>query len=114
MKHQSSPLFPVGGSCCSRRLILFLFILLGFTKTSFADVNSHTWAHNLKGYSIEQVPGTNEYVAAGTAYEPMYAGYNGTHFLRLDANGNVLFSRIMWNAVGYNNNYESWNLKTSP
>ncbi len=110
MKHQLSPqalkwIFKV-----FRRLLPVLFFLFGLIPTVFADVNTLTWAHNLKGYSIEQIPGSTEFVAAGTVYDPMYAGYNGTHFLRLDANGNVLFSRIMWNAVGYNNNYESWNV----
>jgi hypothetical protein len=84
-------------------LTLFLLVLhLIFGNSAYAALVTHTWQETHRGYSIELVPGTDvngvsaEYVAAGTVYDPAFPGETGWHFMRLDATGNVLNSRIAW------------------
>ncbi len=85
---------------------LVLIFLLGFTPKTYAVLVTHEWQESHRGYSIELIPGTGgttsipaEYAAAGTVYDATnHPGQAGWHFMRLDANGNILNSRIAWSA----------------
>lgn len=84
-----------------QRVLIFFLFLSSFFCFSFvtqATVNTYTWQDNYRGYSIEQVPGSNpvEYVAAGTIHDAGGIDYDGIHFLHLNSSGNVITSKTIW------------------
>lgn len=88
-------------------IIPFTILLITcFSHTTNAISNTHEVENQFKGYSVEQVPGADEYIAAGTFYE--YDFLNGKirrigyHFMHLDANGTVITSVKYENWQWYN------------
>lgn len=74
---------------------LFLFLFLFSVLPSKATVTTHEIESSFKGYSIERIPGLDEFVAAGTYYiDDNGLPVTGYHFLHLDGNGQILASKI--------------------
>lgn len=90
-----------------KKFFFFLIALaiISFTQTK-ATIKTYGWAENFRGYSIEEVPGSNptEYVAVGTLYDRPLPGDCGLHFLYLDAAGQVIHSRKSWVNTGSTHN----------
>lgn len=79
------------------RTTLLLTVFLALNISSRAVVKTQDLESSYKGYSIEKIPGTDEFVAAGTFYvDGLLKPYTGYHFLHLDINGNVLLSNYVF------------------
>lgn len=79
----------------ARSLSLFFLCLLSLIPTAYATVTTHEIESSYKGYSIEKIPGTDEFVAAGTFYiDDLDQRFTGYHFMHLDANGYVIGNTI--------------------
>lgn len=80
-----------------RTYTLFLTCTLLASFNSKALVTVQELESSYKGYSIEQVPGMDEFVVAGTFYvDGLNQQFTGYHFMHLDANGNALISNYVF------------------
>ncbi len=80
-----------------KKTALLLSLLLAFSISTKAVVKTQDLESSYKGYSIEKIPGTDEFVAAGTFYvDGLLQPFTGYHFLHLDINGNVLLSNYVY------------------
>lgn len=92
-----------------KRITSFLLvpILLLLSLSSKAEVTVHEWEENVKGYSMKQIPGTSEYIAAGTYHgDDNGTPFIGYHFMHMDDQGTVLQSTTHYpNANNYDKEY---------
>lgn len=85
-----------------RTALTALLIFFLFPLHSKADIATYHWQRDLKGFSIEEIPGTSpvEYVAVGTVYYRTTIGNTqveeGIHFMHLDNNGNILCDKTFY------------------
>lgn len=79
----------------AKKIVLIASFIFSFFTAS-AVVTTHDMEGSYEGYSIEKIPGVDEFVAAGTFFvDGLLKPYTGYHFVHLDINGNVLDSRYV-------------------
>lgn len=91
----SQGLSPRSAWAGAKQLVLITSFILSFFTAS-AVVTTHDLEGSYKGYSIEKVPGADEFIAVGTMYRTGLLHPNsGYQVMHLDNNGNVIASKIV-------------------
>lgn len=98
----------------ARFITVLLVCLLLKSPGSFAVVTIHEIESSYKGYSVEKIPGVDEFVAAGTFFiDDLDQPFHGYHFLHLDANGYILNSRYVYPNTIVPSGTDQWELRVA-
>lgn len=90
-----------------KKCIAVIAAIAAATGAARAQSSVYVYPDVQSGYSIAQLPGTTDYIATGTVYDP--SGDNKIHFMRYDKNGLLLVS-VLWDQA----NFDDRSLKVLP